>query len=104
MSMEPNPQMRAQDTVIFLLGEVKGELKALRETVTQSETVRAEQNAAHERDHHEFRETMSEHSTALAVLQSKVVPRTPWYTIVTGIAGIGGIVLSGIALLKVLNP
>lgn len=101
---DPNPQMKPQDTVIYLLGEVKGELKALRETVTQTQSSQAEQNAAHERDHSEFRDTMSEHSTALAVLQSKVVPRTPWYSIVSGIAGIGAIVISTITLLRVLNP
>lgn len=101
---DPSPQMKAQDTVIYLLGEVKGELKALRETVTQTQTAQSEQNAAHERDHTEFRNTMSEHSTALAVLQSKVVPKTPWYAIVSGVAGLGAIGISIVTLLRVLNP
>lgn len=104
MSMDTNPQMKPQETVIYLLGELKGEVKALRETVTQSESARDEKDAQHERDHHEFRETMSEHSAALAVLQSKVVPKTPWYSIVAGIAGIGALGVSGVTLLRVLNP
>jgi hypothetical protein len=60
--------MKPQDTVIFLLGELKGGVQSLRTSVDSSAAQQAVINAANEADHIKFREKLEAHSTALAVL------------------------------------
>jgi hypothetical protein len=63
-----SPPMKPQDTVIFLLGELKGGVTALKESVDSSAASQAVVNAKNEADHVTFREKLEAHSTALAVL------------------------------------
>lgn len=60
--------MKPQDTLILLLGELKGETRAIREGLAASQTQQAEVNAENKREHEEFRRTLGEHGSTLAVL------------------------------------
>jgi hypothetical protein len=60
--------MKPQDTVIYLLGELKGQVGSLTESVNSSATQQAAVNAANEAEHAEFRKTLGIHDTAIAVL------------------------------------
>lgn len=65
---QPSAPMKPQDTVIFLLGEIKGKVGSLKESVDSSSAAQALVNQANESEHAEFRRTISDHSTQLAVL------------------------------------
>lgn len=60
--------MKPQDTVIFLLGEIKGKVSSLKESVDSSAAAQALVNQANENEHAEFRRAIGDHSTQLAVL------------------------------------
>lgn len=60
--------MKPQDTVIFLLGELKGGVSSLKESVDSSAASQAAINTANETEHAKFRETLGVHATQLAVL------------------------------------
>jgi hypothetical protein len=61
--------MKPQDTVIFLLGELKGGVSSLKESVDSSAASQATINTANETEHAKFRETLGIHATAIAVMQ-----------------------------------
>jgi hypothetical protein len=96
--------MKPQDTVIFLLGELKGGVTALKESVDSSAAQQAVINAANESDHVKFREKLEAHSTALAVLDDgKKTQRENtlthmqrlglWIAVPSGVASAVGIVV-----------
>lgn len=60
--------MKPQDTVIFLLGELKGGVSSLKESVDSSAASQALVNRQNEDEHAKFREAISGHDTAIAVL------------------------------------
>lgn len=60
--------MKPQDTVIFLLGELKGGVSSLKASVDSTAASQAAINAANEAEHAKFRETLGVHATAIAVL------------------------------------
>lgn len=59
-----------QDTVIFLLGELKGHVDSLNRSVVASVQSQSEVNAANEAEHAAFRREIAKHETALAILDS----------------------------------
>lgn len=65
----PAPAMKPQDTVIYLLGEIKGKVGSLKESVDSSSAAQALVNQANDVEHAEFRRTIGDHSTKLAVLE-----------------------------------
>ena len=60
--------MKPQDTVIFLLGELKGQVTSLKGSVDVSAASQAVVNTANEAEHAKFREEISKHDSMLAVL------------------------------------
>ncbi len=105
MSMADAPQqMKPQDTLVFGLGEIKGEVKALRETVGSAQTSQMKQNATHDTEHAEFRKALGDLTTAVAVMRAQQTPKTPWYSVVAGISGIAALAVAIVALLNVVNP
>jgi len=72
------PQMKPQDTVIYLLGELKGEVGSLRQSIDSHSATQTLVNAANDKDHIGFRKTLTEHSETLAVLNSRQPVRVHW--------------------------
>lgn len=66
----PAPPMKAQDTVIFLLGELKGSVTSLHQSVDNNARAQADINKANEEEHAKFREDISGLATAVAVLNN----------------------------------
>lgn len=69
MSDPTSPPLKPQDTLILLLGELKGETRAIREGQAASQTQQAERDAENKREHEEFRKQLGDHQEALAVLK-----------------------------------
>jgi hypothetical protein len=65
---DESPPMKPQDTVIFLLGELGGKVTSLTDSVNSTAASQAAVNAANEAEHAKFREAISAHDTAIAVL------------------------------------
>lgn len=49
----------ANDQVVFLLGELKGEMRATREVFATAQAAQSEVNAENKREHEEFRSSIS---------------------------------------------
>jgi hypothetical protein len=101
---DPQPPMKPQDTTNFLLGGMQKQLEQI--ALTQKED-----RTGQESFRNEIRDSIADVKTIQAkqgsdieVLKAKQVPKTPWYSITAGIAGILGGGGGLIALLKVLNP
>lgn len=60
----------AKDQTNYLLGRLEGALTALTNTVSASATAQGITNAQHEAEHAEFRRTLTEHASELAVLKN----------------------------------
>lgn len=60
--------LKPQDTVIYLLGELKGQVGSLTNSVNSSAASQAAINTANEAEHAEFRKILGTHDTQLAVL------------------------------------
>jgi hypothetical protein len=73
MTDEPTPPMKPQDTVIFLLGELKGSMTALQTSVETRDQTQADINKANEADHEKFRTDISAVVTDVAVLKDNRV-------------------------------
>jgi hypothetical protein len=67
---DENTPVGPQDTVIFLLGELKGHVDSLNRSVTTSVQSQSEVNAANEAEHATFRREIAKHETALAILDN----------------------------------
>jgi capsular polysaccharide biosynthesis protein len=79
MSMDNSPQMKPQDTVIYLLGELKGETQAMRGQLSASSQAQALVNAENKAEHEEFRKTLEVHGSAITTIQATQPLRvSPW--------------------------
>lgn len=66
---QPSAPMKPQDTVIFLLGELKGGVSSLKESVDSSAASQAQVNLANEQEHAKFRTEISSLNSDMAVLK-----------------------------------
>jgi hypothetical protein len=73
MTDEPSPPMKPQDTVIFLLGELKGSVASLQTSVDNNNLAQAAVNQQNEADHAKFREDIGGLTTDVAVLKDSRV-------------------------------
>lgn len=60
--------MKPQETIILLLGELKGQMSSLQTSVDNSNKAQGDINKANEAEHAKFRDDISALSTAVAVL------------------------------------
>jgi hypothetical protein len=67
---DPVPQMKPQDTIVYLLGELKGEMRSTRETVAASSNSQAIVNAENTREHESFRETLAAHAQEITTIKA----------------------------------
>lgn len=64
----PAVPLKPQDTIILLLGELKGQMSALQAAVENRDRMQADINKANEAEHSKFRDDISALTTAVAVL------------------------------------
>lgn len=101
--------MKPQEQIIYLLGELTGKMTALQASVDTAQTSQAATNSAHASQLASLRSdvdviqavmpNVATRAEVQAVRQS-IPTRTPWFSIVGGVAGVGAIVLSLITLLN----
>lgn len=71
--------MKPQDTVIYLLGELKGEVGAMRGQLSANTQAQAAVNAENKAEHEEFRKTLEAHSSDITTLKAtQPVKVSPW--------------------------
>lgn len=69
---DPNPQMKPQDTVIFLLGQLDGKMGAVQASIAVVAQSQAEQATENHREHDEFR------SDIASIKAAQPVKVSPW--------------------------
>lgn len=95
--------MKPQDTVIYLLGELKGQVTGLQGSVDKSSTAQATINADNETEHAKFRTSIASHDTAIAgFTQDRLEARSNklsgmqlaglWIAAIGGLSGIGTLI------------
>lgn len=101
----------AKDQTNYLLGRLEGTMGALKDTVVASAAAQAIANTQHEAEHVEFRKTLTEHASQLAVLkdnkqvsQGLVKNRPQWLMFYIGIPSAVAIILGGIGYLIANHP
>jgi hypothetical protein len=92
----PSPPMKPQDTVIYLLGEIKGKVGSLQASVDSNSRAQADVNKANEEEHTKFRDAIATLSTAVAVLNDSrtsqrysMSERTQRWMVWAGVPGMG---------------
>lgn len=88
----PDTPMKPQDTVIYLLGELKGQVVSLQGSVDASQTSQASINAAIQTEQSNLRNKVSAVEQDVSVLKSQQSPKAPWWSLVSGFAGIGALI------------
>lgn len=73
MTDDQSPPMKPQETIIFMLGELKGSMTALQTSVETSNKAQGDINKANEADHEKFRGDIGGLSTRVAVLEDNRV-------------------------------
>jgi len=77
--MTTEPQMKPQETIIFMLGKLDGQMASVTATVTASSAAQASVNAENKREHEEFRATLQEQGLDINTLKStQPVKVSPW--------------------------
>lgn len=64
----PSAPMKPQETVIYLLGELKGSVQSLQQSVDATARAQADINKANEEEHAKFRTDIAALATSVAVL------------------------------------
>lgn len=93
----PLSQMKPQDTTNFLLGGMQKQLEGI--ALEQKDA-----RATGESFRTEIRESVASVKSDVEVLKAKQIPKTPWYSIASGIAGLAALTLSVITLIRIVNP
>lgn len=70
--MDSGPQMKPQDTVIYLLGKLEGQVSSVHETLNASTATQATVNAENKREHEEFRTDIA------GIKATQPVKVSPW--------------------------
>jgi len=94
VSTDITATMKPQDQIIYLLGQIQGEVKSLHASVEAGNSRQASINASTSADIAALRTRIEEHGELLAVLKAHAVPRMTWPQLVTGFAAIGALILS----------
>lgn len=77
--MDTGPQMKPQDTVIYLLGELKGQMGAVQASVAASAQSQALVNAENITEHAAFRKTLASHADDItAIKTAQPMKVSPW--------------------------
>ena len=85
MTMQDTP-MKPQETVIYLLGELKGQVVSLQGSVDSSQTTQAGINAT-------TQAALAALRSDVDVLKSQQSPRAPWWSVAAGLASIGAVLV-----------
>lgn len=99
---EPSP-MKPADQTNYLLGELSGKLGSLQQSVETSYSAQSQINATNETEHAEFRRAIADLTTGQAVILAGQKPKSPWFSVVGGIAGILASVVSTVAVFTILT-
>ena len=91
--------MKPQEQIIYMLGEIRGQMTALQSAVENNATAQAAINAANQAEHASFRTKLAEHDAKFAVIDSQRKPPSPWWSIASGIAAIVAVVVTLTAFL-----
>jgi hypothetical protein len=91
-------QMKPQDQIIYLLGQIQGELKAVHVSIDAQNSRQAVINAANDSEHAEFRRELATQGSQLAVLSSSAPQRAPWWSVAAGLAAVGAMILTVVNL------
>lgn len=94
MTVNPEPAMKPQDTIIFMLGELKGEMRALSATVESSQSTQAAVNASVVIELASVKASVGKHSEDIAVIQSRIGPRLSWPLILSALVSVAALVLA----------
>lgn len=71
--------MKPQETVIYLLGELKGEVRSTATAVTAASTAQAAVNAEHAKEHEAFRKSIEANTLDLAAIKAATpIKVSPW--------------------------
>lgn len=71
--------MKPQETVIYLLGELKGEMRSTRESVAASAATQAVVNGEHAKEHEAFRKAIEANTLDLAAIKAaQPIKVSPW--------------------------
>lgn len=62
--------MKPQDTVIYLLGELKGEVRSTANAVTAASAAQATVNSEHAKEHDSFRKAIEQNTLDLAAVKA----------------------------------
>jgi len=104
-------QIPPKDQTNYLLGRLEGTMGALKDTVVASAAAQAIANTQHEAEHAEFRKTLTEHASELAVLkdnkqvtQGLIKNRPQWFMVWLGIPAAVLAIIGGIGYLIINHP
>ena len=86
--------MKPQDQIIYLLGQIQGEVAALHKSIESSNSRQASINADTAASFAVMQSTIQKHGELLAVLEAAAVPRLTWPQLVTCVAAVGALILS----------
>lgn len=88
--------------VIFLLGELKGSVDGLRETVAAQNQAQADINANHSARLDAAHALASEAKEIAVAAKQSIPTKSPWWQIASGWSGIAALVVASVAIVKLL--
>jgi hypothetical protein len=97
MTVQDTP-MKPQETVIYLLGELKGQVVSLQGSVDSSQATQAGINASVQTEIASMRRDIGTLSSEVGVLKAQMPRRAPWWSVAAGVASIAAVLVVAIQL------
>jgi hypothetical protein len=99
---EEVPPMRPQDQTVFLLGQLSGQFTAFQQSIEARDTTQAEVNGTFRAGIERAQSTADRAMSHSELVAQRIPVKTPWHQQFSGLASLGALVLSSVAIAQLL--
>jgi hypothetical protein len=86
--------MKPQDQIIYMLGELRGQVGALQGTLEANASSQAVVNASHAAEHLVFRQEIAQLQSQMAVIDAQKKPPSQWWSIAAGVSALVAVIIT----------
>lgn len=94
--------MKPAEQMVYLLGVLTGEVRALRSSIESSSSAQATVNTEFSLKIEKAAEAAAEAKNQVELLRTQIPVKTPWWAVVGGVGGILAATVAGVTVLNLL--
>jgi hypothetical protein len=86
--------LKPQEQIIFILGELRGQVGALQSGIESNIASQSKLNASHESEHATFRHDISALQSQMAVIDAQKKPPSQWWSLAAGVSALVAVLIT----------